>query len=920
MVIQAKFKLTPVAGAIATALYPSLQALAQDDTDSGVMLEEIIVTATKRSMSVQDIPATIQAITSESLQAMGAKNMEDYARFIPSVNVVRKTPGDSAVIFRGAITGDDYIAQATSSVYFDEMSISNTGTQPEIRMVDIARVEALSGPQGTLYGSDSQAGTLRIVTNQPVINEFEAIFDAELRGGSEGEESYRGSLTFNLPLVEDKLALRLVGFNDKDGGFVDNVLGNTPDSRAEGAGGKGVSADDLVTRFPSGWGTLNNAAVVEEDWNDSESRGYRAALRWQVSDNWAVTLSTSSQKTESGAPNDYDPFVGDLQTIRFHDEFRDDDFNIHSLVIEADLGFAQLVSATGYYDRSIRELTDVTAYGHYWAGNYCQVSYYLPYYLLAYIQSGASPWAEYYPLGYYDSVDDWFVDPDSGYIVFWPVYCMGDTVEGDFFQSYPYTQTQRKFTQEIRLSGDGERFDWIVGLYYENSADRWSDNYAQPTLGGDGLTSSWQGSISNQFYEYYWSRYYGTPTTYPDSTQQWYAQNHTDWTQKAIFGEFSWDLNDELRLTLGGRFFKRENTNFYLVHHPGGFPLSPGALPPGEVDFLNTIGDQSREAILDNGGQPAGRTASEEEFVPKVSLSYSFGEDSMVYGLYTQGKRPGGINRSRGEPFFPFSYFADSMDNYEIGYRSTFGNGKGRFNATVYSMQWSDYQLEIVDPSSEFCLDAMGVPNDDKIPGLCGQVWQQVIGNVGDAHINGINVELDFVATDRFSVGMNIEFMEAETDESHPLDPSIPIGSFDPQDLEGLALPNVPEFTGSAWADYHWPTSLFGAGNRAYIRTQWSHTGESFNNLESGPESGNNPRLGNKAYTIGDLRFGIQGDSWEVALFVNNLTDERAQYTHEAAQFTYGLANVAEGRPHIQRTYTNRPREYGVRYTKRWGD
>ncbi len=577
MKAQTKFALTPVAGAITAALYPSLQAVAQDDADSGLMLEEIIVTATKRSMSVQDIPATVQAITSESLKLMGAKNMEDYARFIPSVNVVRKTPGDSAVIFRGAITGDDYIAQATSSVYLDEMSISNTGSQPEIRMVDIARIEALSGPQGTLYGSDAQAGTLRIVTNQPVINEFEAVFDGELRGGSEGEESYRGSLTFNIPLVEDKLALRLVGFNDKDGGFVDNVLGSTPDSRAAGLS-KGDPTSSEFIRFPSGWGSLDNAAVVEEDWNDSEALGYRASLRWQLNDNWAVTLSTMSQKTESGAANDYDPFVGDLQTIRFHDEFRDDEFDIHSLVIEADLGFAQLVSATGYYDRQITELTDVTAYGHYWAGNYCQVSNYTAYYwFYSYIYYNRTLDPNAFP--YYNSVYDSFVDPNSGtpgdwgsqYVVFWAVYCMGDTVEGDFFQSYPYTQSQRKFTQEIRLSGEGERFDWIVGLYYEDSADRWTDNYAMPTNGVDGLTSTWAGSISNQFYEWYWSRYYGTPTTYPDSTQQWYAQSHTDWTQKAIFGEFSWDLSDQLRLTLGGRFFERENTNFYLVHHPGGF-------------------------------------------------------------------------------------------------------------------------------------------------------------------------------------------------------------------------------------------------------------------------------------------------------------------------------------------------------------
>ena len=130
-----------------------------------IVLEEIVVTATKRSLDVQDIPASVQAITQDSLTAMGAKNMEDYSRFVPAVNVVSYGAGDNTIVFRGAITGNSYIAQSTSSVYLDEISLTTTGSQPSIRMVDIERVEALSGPQGTLYGSDAQAGTMRIITN-----------------------------------------------------------------------------------------------------------------------------------------------------------------------------------------------------------------------------------------------------------------------------------------------------------------------------------------------------------------------------------------------------------------------------------------------------------------------------------------------------------------------------------------------------------------------------------------------------------------------------------------------------------------------------------------------------------------------------------------------------------------------------------
>jgi outer membrane receptor protein involved in Fe transport len=143
--------------------------------------------------------------------------------------------------------------------------------------VDLERVEALSGPQGTLYGSDAQAGTLRIVTNKPVMNEFQSVFDSEVRGGDQSDLSYRGSLVFNIPLVEDKLALRIAGYSDQDGGFIDNVYGHTPDHNV-------LNGDDW---YPSEYGTLDNQAVLEEKWNDSEIYGGRAVLRWEMTEHRA---------------------------------------------------------------------------------------------------------------------------------------------------------------------------------------------------------------------------------------------------------------------------------------------------------------------------------------------------------------------------------------------------------------------------------------------------------------------------------------------------------------------------------------------------------------------------------------------------------------------------------------------------------
>jgi len=812
METQYKYVLTPIAGAVAAALAPGQQVFAQEDSEE-VSLDEIIVTATKRESSIQDIPASIQAITSDALEAMGAKSMEDFARFVPAVNVVTYGAGDNTLVFRGAITGSGYIAQSTSSLYLDEMSLSITGSQPMIRMVDINRVEALAGPQGTLYGSDSQAGTMRIITNKPQFDGFEAIFDGEVRAGESSDMSYRGSLTFNIPLVEDKLAARLAVYSDHDGGFIDNVLGNTPDSIAVGMANESRldAAAFSYDALPSEWGTLDNSASVEKRWNDADITGARLSLLWNLNDNWSVDLMALTQSIEGGAQNYFDPFVGDLQVTRFHDEFRDDDYDMFSFVLNGDMGFADLVASVGYYERDIDANYDITIYGHYWGGRYCHDSYYAP----------GDPFldAYYNPTGYYAGY--YWTNPASGQIVWWPVYCVGQTLDSDYFQAYYSPAQQDKLTAEIRLSSQGENVDWLVGLFREEFNDSWQAPFAGATEGGryngrDG--NLYQGSISLQYMEWYHSNvtfyvpYVGpTYVTYPEATDWWYADSDTDWEQTAIFGEINWHITDALDLTLGGRYFDRTNNNLYRVDHPGDLGLN------GEPD---TADQDSRDFRLANNNRAPDRKATETEFIPKVSLSYNTSDDSMMYGLYTQGTRPGGVNRSRGEPFFPTSYTSDLMDNYEIGYRSTFGNGRGRFNVTAFHMVWTDYQLQLTDPSSDPCPEGVSGP----VAGVCGQPWQSVITNAGEAHITGVNFELDYAISDNWVWGVNATSLEAETDTTADL-----TGDGEDDLVGGLRLPLTPELKGSTWIDFTTPMS---SGKEFFGRLQASYTGDSMNRLE----------------------------------------------------------------------------------------
>jgi outer membrane receptor protein involved in Fe transport len=199
------------------------------------------------------------------------------------------------------------------------------------------------------------------------------------------------------------------------------------------------------------------------------------------------------------------------------------------------------------------------------------------------------------------------------------------------------------------------------------------------------------------------------------------------------------------------------------------------------------------------------------------------------------------------------------------------------------------------------------------IPGVCGQPYQVVVANAGDAHITGLNIELDYIVNANWLLGMNAEWMQAETDTSQDLD-----GNGTDDLVAGLRLPLVPEFKAAAWAEYNWP--IMQGSYEAYIRTQWSYTGANVNKLEPIGLDNPNPQFTNAAYTIGDLRFGVNGDDWSASIFINNLTDERAQYTINTGQFEWGMANVAEGRDHLQRIFTNRPREIGIQFTKNWGN
>ena len=338
----AKPPVCPVAYAVSVALTGTYApaALAQDATAD---LEAVIVTARKREETLLDIPQEVQAISQQEMERANISTVQDLQRFVPSLTYKATTPGRASIYFRGvADDSSSFVADSSAAVYLDEQPLTQSQMQPEVRLVDIERIEALPGPQGTLYGSSSQSGTLRYITNKPDPTGFYADVSLDGHTVDHGDEGYELSGVLNLPVGENT-AIRLVGFSARDAGFIDNVLG-------ESLGG-----------------TFDNADVVDKDVNAVEYLGGRAAVRWLAGENWTVDVGVVHQQLDANtyAEDNVQRAGRELAVVRFLDEFRSDEWTQLALTLQGDLGWGQLTSATSYFTRDIAYLQDNTDYTFY---------------------------------------------------------------------------------------------------------------------------------------------------------------------------------------------------------------------------------------------------------------------------------------------------------------------------------------------------------------------------------------------------------------------------------------------------------------------------------------------------------------------------------------------------------------------------
>ncbi len=383
---------------------------------------------------MQTVPISIQAIGTERLEQLQVKDFNDYVKFLPSVSYTSLGPGFSLPYFRGVASGENNNHSGPSpsvGMYLDEQPITTIQGALDIHMYDIARVEALAGPQGTLYGASSQAGTIRIITNKPDPTGFAAGYGLEGNFVNEGGAGYLAEGFVNLP-ISANAAVRLVGWVRHDAGYIDNVAGERTY--------QSTGACITNVQSPSA-GCVSTPQRPESDSNDVDTYGARAALRIELNDNWSITPQLMGQNQEVNGNFAYDPAVGDLELTHFFPDISKDKWWQAALTVEGKIGNFDLVYAGAYLKRDDIVDADYSDYTFFYDECCSYVSAY-----------------------WNDSVGDPLPDPSQ-------------FIHG--------TDGYKRQSHELRLSSPTDnRFRFVAGLFYQDQEHEIFQNYKINGIGG----------------------------------------------------------------------------------------------------------------------------------------------------------------------------------------------------------------------------------------------------------------------------------------------------------------------------------------------------------------------------------------------------------------------------------------------------
>jgi len=825
----------PYMGVSVSALLIALSSpvLAQSaDADSEyVGIEEVVVTSTRRVENLQDVPVAVSALNEKSLSQLRVDEFTDYLTLLPGVTAGGSGPGQNNIYIRGLASTTTAVTVAGAAglapnvaLYLDDQPVSQPGRNLDVYAADMERIEVLAGPQGTLFGASSQAGTVRLITNKPKLGVFEAIVEGGVAFTKGGEMSQNIEGVINVPAT-DSLAIRGVVYVDNQGGYIDNVPGTrtaaesarfrpvgTPRFNGLPVGPQRAGSQSTADLSGVNFLTADNSGLVEENFNDTTYGGFRISVLYEVNDDWKVTVAHARQSLDVDGVFFDDPTLDDFEIQRFEQDEIEDDFHNTAWSIEGRLGALEALYTGAYTDRATDQRAGYT--------DYLFVSQFLPYYIcdasVSYPSAGSAPSGTCQPPNLY-------------------------------VNSTNRTKVQ---THELRFNTPAEnRWSATFGAFYMDLKLRERNDFTYPgsvnILASDGISRGFGPNFSAE----------GASVS---DTGQWprdvLFRNdvlRTD-QQFGIYGEGTFDVIPEtLAITFGARYYDVE--------------VDLRGSAAGSFGNLGAIVDNNPGNNLDEqfDGDPNPDTAQTDGFIFKGNVTWTPTPDLLFYATYSEGFRPGVLNRpggamnADGSFTVPFVVDTDDVTNYELGWKTTLLDGQLRFNGNVFYVDISQLQISIFDPN------------------ITNQFFSD---NAANAEILG--VEGDLIWAPDAVPGLTIAgaFSMLDTEITEVITPTGDV-------LKGEPLAFAPEFQGNLRARYEWDAT---DDLVAHVMPQIVYSASSFTDVIEV----NKLKL-DSWFTLG-LSAGVTADQWSFEIYGDNLTNERQELS---GNFQYDRPRVVVGRP-----------------------
>ncbi len=885
--------------------------------DAPARSDEIIVTANRRDQSLQDVPATLQAFTTDTLTKLNISTFNDLIKYTPNVTFANNGPGQGGIFMRGLSAG--FAGQQSSAtisgfpnvaLYLDDQSMQFPARNADVYVADIERVEVLEGPQGTLFGGGAQAGVVRYITNKPKYDKFEGRLEGSFGGTRGGSANASFQAMFNLPIVEDKLAIRAVVYGDHRGGYIDNKL-STFTRRPTDLGAyylnftdsNGVNNGNALTPAQqTNQGKYDNSDLVEDNFNPVDYAGGRVALGWEIAPDWDLLVTQSYQSLQSKGTfavqtytYDYAPLTG-LSSTLFSPQFNKDVYWNTAWSINGKIGDFKLIYTGAYLTRNISQQGDYTNYARATYGIFYQCTGGANYYFGA----GQAPFCH---------------EPNSYWL---------DKVRNTHE------------THEFRISTpDTGRIRAIAGAFYESFLIQDDMNWSYKTIPDCGLGSNKADLVAAG------TNCLGRVAPNPAATLNRPGPRGADvafgqditrgFKQYAAFASVDFDILPNLTATGGTRYYQYDNFQQGSVYSSfnGSCFQTPVCTTGSNLDAL-------------------GLKSTYRGFRSKLGLTWKPQDGTLVYATFSQGFRPGAFNRGPSsrvqDPKLPFigadgkgsvtnqglgrnfqllvpaAYAPDNLTNYEIGLKTDLFDRKVTFNLSAYYMKWEDTQVGFFNPAAGFGNTAFATNGPTyEIKGIETQIIARIMDGLtlqGSATYNDsqqANAPC-FIANNPTASGFGSciteTFANGYTPAGVPL--TRPVQS--PFGEVGGITPFSPKFQGNIRARYEWTGK---GGMEWFVAAGVNYISSQFNQPATYPD-GNLPGNGNvlgpngiivpattvlrykmPGFALADAQMGFSRDNWTVTIFGDNIFNSQASTFTNSAQYirtstivrptTYGL-------------------------------